>query len=184
MSALPQQAMHSGTQPHDTPPEDARPLLVGRRVFGPEARWMIAGALLLLATVLAGVAVSGLTGVGRLDERQASAIVAPAPGALPARTLALYFEDRDDGAIAVLDETRTRELARIEPGTNGFMRSTLRGMARERRRHNLGAEQPFHLGREADGRLVLDDHATGRHVELQAFGPSNAAAFAALLTTR
>ena len=34
----------------------------------------------------------------------------------------------------------------------------------------------------ADGRLTLDDPATKRHIELEAFGSTNALAFAKILT--
>ena len=47
-------------------------------------------------------------------------------------------------------------------GQSGFVRGTLRGLARERKRMGLGAEQPFVLMGRADGRLTLKDPATGR----------------------
>ncbi len=37
----------------------------------------------------------------------------------------------------------------------------------------MGAETPFRLTRWSDGRLSLDDPATDRHVDLEAFGPTN-----------
>jgi putative photosynthetic complex assembly protein len=67
-------------------------------------------------------------------------------------------------------------------GTNGFVRGVLRGLARERRLNDVGAQPPFQLTRWSDGRLSLDDPATGRRIDLVAFGPTNAGAFAQLLT--
>lgn len=69
----------------------------------------------------------------------------------------------------------------IAPGTNGFLRSAMRGLVRERKRQGLGAEQPFELLGRADGRLTLVDPGTGRRIDLESFGPSNAAVFVRLL---
>ena len=41
--------------------------------------------------------------------------------------------------------------------------------------------RPFRLTRWSDGRLSLDDPATGRRIELDAFGPTNTAVFAHLM---
>lgn len=97
---------------------------------------------------------------------------------------ALRFEDRSDGAVVVLDAGTGREIAVLAPGAEGFVRATLRGLARERRSRDIGAEAPFQLTRWADGRVTLLDPATGRTVDLAAFGPTNAEAFARLLTVR
>ena len=68
-------------------------------------------------------------------------------------------------------------------GEQGFIRGILRSMARQRRGEGLSAAQPFHLVAWADGRITLDDPATGERIELEAFGPTNAAVFATLLPT-
>ena len=68
------------------------------------------------------------------------------------------------------------------PGSNGFLRATLRGLARERKRHEGGPEIPFRLTAWSNGRLTLADPATGRTVDLAAFGPTNAEVFGRLLT--
>ncbi len=66
-------------------------------------------------------------------------------------------------------------------GTFAFVRGVLRGFARERRLEHLGAGAALELTRWADGRLSLRDPVTGREVQLDSFGPTNSAAFAALL---
>jgi putative photosynthetic complex assembly protein len=72
----------------------------------------------------------------------------------------------------------------VEPGTGGFLRGVLRGFARDRKLRGLGEEAaPFALTRWADGRLSVTDPATGRYVDLGAFGPDNWKAFAQLLET-
>lgn len=94
------------------------------------------------------------------------------------------FEDQDDGSILVLAGRDGSVIETVAPGTNGFLRGTLRGLARERRRQGFGPEQPFRLVGHADGRLTLIDPATGRRVDLEAFGPTNAGVFVRLLNTR
>jgi putative photosynthetic complex assembly protein len=99
----------------------------------------------------------------------------------PAATIELFFEDRPDGAVAVRNAATGAEIMHVDPTTGGFMRAIMRSMVRERRAHGLGPETPFRLTRWDDGRLTIDDPATGRRVELVAFGPTNLAAFAQLL---
>jgi putative photosynthetic complex assembly protein len=103
------------------------------------------------------------------------------PSARAVEVRDLRFEDRADGAVAVYESAGGAPVAVFEPGTNGFLRSVMRGMARERRRQEIGAEPPFRLTRWSDGRLSLDDAATGRHIDLEAFGPDNSSVFARLM---
>lgn len=93
----------------------------------------------------------------------------------------LSFEDLRNGGIAVHDAQTGAVLSEVAPGTNGFLRSTMRGLARERHRRGLGADQPFELHARADGRLTLIDPATQRRVDLESFGSTNMAVFAQLL---
>jgi putative photosynthetic complex assembly protein len=92
----------------------------------------------------------------------------------------LRFLDRADGAVIVQSAQDGHEVA-VYTGEQGFLRGTLRGFARTRHLSGLGSEQPFQLSRWSDGRLTIDDKATGQHVELMAFGPTNVAVFAPLL---
>jgi len=127
-----------------------------------------AGTLVLLSLVLAVTARQ--TGVG----------VTPNPTSELVERRAPRGVDRPDGAVAVLDAATREPVEVLAPGTNGFVRSVVRGLVRERRLRDVGPEPAFHLTRWADGRLSLDDPATGRTVELGVFGPTNAGAFAAL----
>lgn len=105
----------------------------------------------------------------------------------PARSVAqleLRFVDGQDGSVAVRDATRDETIYRVEPGTNGFIRATLRGLVRERKRSGIGDDTPFQLTRWSDGGMSLNDPTTGRGVSLEAFGPTNAEAFAQLFTAR
>ena len=141
------------------------------RPLGPDTfpRWVLLLAGGILSFSLIGVGLVRLTGNG--------------PDQLAASTVAermLRFEDRPDGAVAVIDgiNGETVELLR---GEQGFVRGALRALARERRARDLGPEQPFRLTAHADGRVMLFDPATGSRVDLESFGPSNAAAFARYL---
>lgn len=128
---------------------------------------------LVLATLLA-VTVVQLTGVGATR-------VADAP-AVSVRQFT--FEDRRDGGIDVRRADTGQVVHSVAPETNGFLRGTMRGLARERKRMGVGPELPFDLIGRADGRLTLVDPSTGRRVDLGSFGPDNSAVFAALMHTR
>jgi len=140
----------------------------------PEAqvpRSALIGAASLIAAVLLLVGFARVSGVGTTEN----------PTSEPVGKQAIYFEDGADGSVTVLAPERDRVIAVLPPGTNGFIRSVVRGLARERRLRGLGPEGSFELSRWTDGRLSLDDPVTGRTVELGAFGPTNARAFARLL---
>ncbi len=133
---------------------------------------LLAMAGLVAASVLAVAAVR-LTGIG----------VVHTPDAPSVQVRELRFEDRPDGGIAVLDAAHNQPVQTVAPGTNGFLRGTMRGLARERRRQGAGADIPFRLVGHADGALTLEDPATGRRVDLRSFGPTNAAVFAQIMAS-
>ena len=131
------------------------------------------GALLaiaaLVATALFGAGAVRLSGI-EIREPDAPALV----------VRELRFVDLPDGGVGVDDVRQGVRIATFE-GENGFLRSTLRGLARERRRSGIGEEPPFELVGRADGRLTLIDPTTRRIIDLESFGPTNAAVFARLL---
>ena len=95
----------------------------------------------------------------------------------------LVFADRADGAIVITEPGRSEPVS-VVTGQAGFMRGILRALARERRLDRLGHDVPFRLSAWRDGRLTLDDPADGGRIELEAFGPDNAAVFARLLSAK
>lgn len=133
----------------------------------PRTPLLLIGATLM--AVLVAVAAVRLSGVD-ISEPDAAAV----------QTRALRFEDRPDGSIAVIDG-RSGTVVHHVVGEAGFVRGTLRGLARERKRMGGGPDQAFELVARADGRFTLHDPVTGRRVDLESFGPVNAAGFAALL---
>ena len=92
----------------------------------------------------------------------------------------LRFEDRADGAVLIYDAASKTPFEVVQ-GEAGFLRGTLRGLARTRHSEGLDDSVPFHLAAWPDGRLTLDDPATGRRLDLEAFGGTNEAVFARLL---
>lgn len=92
---------------------------------------------------------------------------------------ALQFADLPGGDVGVLDAHTQEPVARFS-GEQGFLRSTLRALARERHREKIGDQAPFLLIGRTDGRLTLQDPVTGQRIDLESFGPSNAAVFASL----
>ena len=132
---------------------------------------LVAAAVLVLGTTI-------LAGIARRTDIGTTHV--PEAGIVQGRDL--RFEDLADGGVAGRDADTGQVVQRFAPGTNAFARGVLRGLARERRRESFGQEQPFRLTHWSDGRLSLDDPATGRHVDLEVFGPTNSAVFTGLMS--
>jgi putative photosynthetic complex assembly protein len=96
-------------------------------------------------------------------------------------TYEVRFEDRPDGALAVLDAKTNHDVTVLAPRSNNFVRGVLRGMFRSRKLESKGHDDAFLLSRESDGHLILLDPQTDRHVQLDSFGPTNTAAFEDIL---
>lgn len=135
-------------------------------------RGVLIGAAVMIGLTIALSSAARLTGIGTTHMPEAAAV----------ESRRLHFADQRDGSIAVTDATTGGMVAVVPPGTNGFLRGTLRGLARERKRQDIDAGPAFNLVRWADGRLTLEDPTTHRVVDMGAFGPTNSGAFAELLT--
>ena len=138
--------------------------------YRPFPRGPLIGAGLLVVLSLLLAATSRLTGLG-------STTVEPG---IAVETRELRFLDRADGSVAVL-ETGGNVVEILAPGTNGFVRGVMRGLARERKLEGIGDAPPFRLIRWNDGRLSLQDTATGREVQLVSFGQTQFEVFANML---
>ena len=137
----------------------------------PRAPLFAIGALVAASVV--AVAAVRLTGVGLMQ--------VPVAPTLEVREF--RFEDRPDGSIVVLDASGQYLIHTVAPASNGFLRGTMRGLARERARQGVSRELPFRMIGHSDGKLTLEDPGTGRRVDLGSFGPTNAAVFASLMTS-
>lgn len=133
-------------------------------------RWVLWTTGLLLICIMGAVALVRITGNG--------------PDQLAAATITerlLRFEDRPDGGVAVIDG-ETGKLLTVITGQQGFFRGALRALTRDRAARKIGSEQPFKLISRTDGRLTLFDPMSGQRIDLESFGPTNAAVFVPLLT--
>jgi putative photosynthetic complex assembly protein len=128
------------------------------------------GLVVLLAGIVLSVATLRFSG---FDARE--------PDAPTTQVRALHFEDRADGSVAVIDARSGAEIDRVH-GEAGFLRGSLRALTRARQLRGLGPGVPFELAARADGRLTLSDPVTGERIDLESFGPTNAAVYARLLT--
>jgi putative photosynthetic complex assembly protein len=144
---------------------------IPERATGPVPALLLIGAGALIGFSMLAVAIGRSDGIG----------LTQLPPAKPVVRLDFRAEDQTDGSIVLRDAADRHVVAWIRPGEDGFLRGTLRGLAQARQRDGLGREPPFGLTRYDDGRLELSDEATGRRVPLEAFGPTNAQAFARLL---
>lgn len=102
------------------------------------------------------------------------------PDAPSVEVAQLRFLDRSDGAIDVLD-AQTEQRIQVIEGEAGFLRGALRVLSGDRKKRGIGPQGPFELHRRQDGRLTLIDPQTGTRLDLESFGPEQAASFARLL---
>jgi putative photosynthetic complex assembly protein len=134
-------------------------------------RLPLAGVAVLIGVAIAGVA--------------ANRVLAPAETSVstekPLESRALLFRDEANGGISVTDAKTGVLVADVKPGTNGFLRGAMRGLARERRRAGFDLSTPFEVSKWSNGHVTLFDPALGRQIDLAAFGPTNAAVFAEYL---
>jgi putative photosynthetic complex assembly protein len=91
------------------------------------------------------------------------------------------FADQDDGSVVVKNAATAQTIITLKPGEDAFIRAVIRGFVRDRTARKLGHDVPFRIYRLVDTRLVVEDRATNRRVNLRAFGPTQQAAFARLL---
>jgi putative photosynthetic complex assembly protein len=135
----------------------------------PFPRGPLVGAALLVGASIVLAALGRYADVGRTA----------LPAGTPVAAYDLRFADRKDGSVAVTTAAG-QPVGELASGTGGFARGVMRSLTRARKREGIGQETPFRLTRWTDGRLSLDDPATGEHVNLEVFGPTNSAVFAKL----
>jgi putative photosynthetic complex assembly protein len=137
-------------------------------------RRVLIGAAALVALTITAAAVGRLTGSSQTTLTAAAV-----------QSRELVFRDVADGSIAVFDARDTSTpIDVVPPATNGFLRGTMRGLARQRLRQDADRDIPFRLTQWADNRLTLEDPTTHRMLDLEAFGLTNEQAFARLLSAK
>ncbi|PYF02803.1 putative photosynthetic complex assembly protein [Rhodopseudomonas faecalis] len=138
-------------------------------IYIPKGALIAAGALVVFALV--AVAASRLTGVGQVKMNPPPVV----------HSVDLRFEDAADGSVLVYSAADNKLVDSLAPGSSGFVRVVMRGMARERRLADVGKQPPFRLARHENGQLTLTDTANNKVIDLNAFGATNQAAFARLI---
>ena len=143
----------------------------------PRGTVVTAGALVLFA-----LAATATVRIAHLPVAASPAAVRASAHEVPLSTRNLRFADRADGAVVITDADHGDTAMIIAPGQQtGFIRGVMRGLARDRRTRGIGHQPPFQLSLWPDGQLSLTDTATGRSIELTAFGSTNRASFLPLL---
>ncbi len=138
---------------------------------------LVAAALLIIFSLSLTGAVSWgfVPQSANPDMQRAAAKIAP----LEERSLT--FRDREDGAVVVTDADSGEVVTVVGYGEQGFVRATLRRLAKVRIAKGIGAEPPFTLRYWENGALSLHDPETGNRAEIHGFGADHSAAFAAML---
>lgn len=135
----------------------------------------VAGVLLFT------MAMTGATRFGFLPHSADPVASRAAQNVAPAKTRELRFSDRADGAVVVSDATTGGTVKVVEFGQGGFLRATMRRMAKARIAAGVGAQPPFKLVLWENGALSLSDPETGRIAEIQGFGADHSRIFAEML---
>ena len=133
------------------------------------------------AVLLFTMAMAGAVRLGFLPQSADPVASRAAQNVAPAKTRDLRFADRADGAVVVTDAGTGETVKVVEFGQGGFLRATMRGMAKRRIAAGVSAEPPFRLTLWENGALSLSDPETGRDAEIHGFGADHSKIFAELL---
>jgi putative photosynthetic complex assembly protein len=96
----------------------------------------------------------------------------------------LHFADAPQGSVVVRDVKTGETVKTFGRGEGSFVRATLRALVHDRIRKGTSNEGDFRLERHKGPQFFLIDEATGKTISLNAFGPSNTAAFAAFMSNQ
>lgn len=141
-------------------------------------RGALIGAAILLAFTMV---LTGAVSLGFIPQSGDPEGSRAAQNVAVAQQRALRFVDREDGAVVVSDATTGETITEIGFGEGGFVRATLRRMAKARAASGIGAEPAFKLTLWENGALSLVDPETGQQAEIHGFGPDHSATFSAML---
>jgi putative photosynthetic complex assembly protein len=140
------------------------------------------GALIGVAALLTLVmALTGAVRLGLVSPMADPVATRAAQHIEPAQTRQLRFVDRADGAVVISDANSGETVKVVEFGEGGFLRATMRRMAKARTAKGVGSEPPFKLTRWDNGALSLSDPFTGGQAEIYGFGPDHTKTFADML---
>ena len=106
----------------------------------------------------------------------------PSEPALATRVLAV--EDAAEGAVIVRDAKTGENIIIYKHGEGSFFRATLRTLVNDRRHKGLPVDGNFRLEAHAGHQLFLIDETSGKTLSMNAFGPTNTAVFAELISNK
>jgi putative photosynthetic complex assembly protein len=138
-------------------------------IFPQKAMLGIATALALTIAAIASAKLSGFQPESSL------------PKQVPERVRSISFENATSGTVVVNDAQSGEQLKRFASDEGAFVRATLGALVNDRKRRGITATGNFRLEVHTGKQLFLIDEASGKVISLNAFGPDNAAAFAAFL---
>ncbi len=141
-------------------------------------RGALIGALVILIFTMA---LTGAVSLGWIAQSADPVASRTAQNVAPAQSRELRFVDRADGAVVVTDAASGETVKIVEFGQGGFLRATMRRMAKARIAAGIGAEPPFELTLWENGALSLSDPQTGRNAEIHGFGADHSRMFADML---
>lgn len=150
---------------------------------GHAAEQLPRGALILAGTLVGfAFVLTATVRIAHIPPAASPVALRQASHVAPLASRTLRFIDAPDRGVRIVDVGSGQTAGTVVPGQKtGFIRGVMRGLARERRMHGIGSAPPFVLTQWRDGELSLTDTATGRSIELDAFGSTNRATFATLL---
>jgi putative photosynthetic complex assembly protein len=132
------------------------------------------------AAIFAGlVVVVLLIGSVRLGGYQPPSSI---PDNVVLNTRLLHVEDTPQGGVIVNDAQTGQNIITYQLGEGSFFRATLRTLVHDRLHKGLGIDGNFRLETHTGDQLYLIDEVTGKALPMNAFGPANAAVFAALMS--
>lgn len=106
----------------------------------------------------------------------------PVTQAVAMRDLIFRTDPRNASAeMEVIDATTGQAVRHFGPTEGGFVRGSLRGLARLRTTQGIAPDEPYRLTEWPGGRMTLQDRRTGMIVEVNAFGVSSVEGYRALL---
>jgi putative photosynthetic complex assembly protein len=139
-------------------------------------------ALIGIAVLLTGtMAFTGAVSLGLLPHSANPSASRAAQHVGVAQERMLRFADQADGTVLISDAKSGEAVSVIGFGKGGFVRATMRRLAKAREAAGAGSEAPFRLVRWQNGALSLIDPVTGKQAEIYGFGGDHVRAFADML---
>lgn len=137
--------------------------------------------MLMGGIVVISLALTASVQLGFFERSAVPEVARAEAGVKASAARTLRFFDEPDGTVRVEDGATAEVLGRFGPGEGGFIRASVRSLVHQRRIRGLGPEVAFELTEWENGGLTLNDPATGKSVEVSAFGSVNRVVFDRML---